>query len=67
MEANRYAGERHPSRPIDAYKEIIDPLVAETSHGVTEMLVVREGGFLETSGDRVFNPLLKALSTEQRC
>jgi Family of unknown function (DUF6547) len=59
-------GERHPSRPIDAYKEIIDQLVAETSHGVTEKLVVREGGFLETSDDRVFNPFLKALSTEQR-
>ena len=52
-------GERHPSRPIDAHKEIIDQLVAETSHGVTEKLIVREGGFLETSDDRVFNPFLR--------
>jgi len=59
-------GERQPSRPIDAYKEIIDQLVTETSHGVTEKIVVREGGFLETSDDRIFNPFLKSLSTEQR-
>ena len=59
-------GERQPSRPIDAYKEIIDQLVTETSRGVTEKLVVREGGFLETSDGRVFNPFLKSLSTEQR-
>lgn len=59
-------GERQPSRPLDAYKEIIDQLVTETSRGVTEKLVVREGGFLETSDGRVFNPFLKSLSTEQR-
>jgi hypothetical protein len=59
-------GERQPSSPIDAYKEIIDQLVTETSNGVNERLVVREGGFLETSDSRVFNPFLRSLSTEQR-
>ncbi len=58
--------ERQLSRPIDAYKEIIDQLVTETSHGVTGKLVLRQGGFLETSDDRVFNPLLTSLSTEHR-
>jgi hypothetical protein len=46
-------GERPPSRPIDAYKEIIDQLVTETSHGVNERLVVREKGFSETSDSRI--------------
>jgi hypothetical protein len=59
-------GERRPSRPIDAYKEIIDQLVTETSHGVTERLVVQEGCFLDTSDRRISNPFLKSLSTEQR-
>jgi hypothetical protein len=59
-------GERRPSRPIDAYKEIIDQLVTETSRGVNERLVVREEGFAETSDSRIFNPLLNALSAEQR-
>lgn len=59
-------GERQLSRPIDAYKEIIDQLVTETSRGVTEKLVVQEGGFLETSDNRVFNPFLRSLSAEQR-
>ena len=53
-------GERQPSRPIDAYKEIIDQLVTETSRGVTEKLVVREGELvLETSDGRVLNPFLR--------
>ena len=59
-------GERPPSRPIDAYKEIIDQLVSETSHGVNERLVVREKGFSETSDSRIFNTFLNALSPEQR-
>jgi len=58
--------EQRPSRPSDAYKEIIDQLVTETSHGVNERLVVREGGFSETSDSRIFNPFLNALSNEQR-
>ena len=58
--------EQRPSRPSDAYKEIIDQLVTETSHGANERLVVREGGFSETSDSRIFNPFLNALSNEQR-
>jgi len=58
--------EQRPSRPSDANKEIIDQLVTETSHGVNERLVVREGGFSETSDSRIFNPFLNALSNEQR-
>jgi hypothetical protein len=57
---------REPSRPIDTYKQIIDQLVTETSHGVTEKIVVRDGGFLEASDGRIFNPLLRTLSDEQR-
>jgi hypothetical protein len=58
--------DRQPSRPIDAYKQIIDQLVSETSQGVREKAVVRETAFPELSDDRVFNPFIKSLSTEQR-
>lgn len=59
-------GERQPSRPIDAYKEIIDQLVTETSYGVREKLVVREGAFSQLSDDRVFNSFVQTLSIDQR-
>ena len=55
---------REPSRPIDAYKAIIDQLVAETSHGVTEKIVVERGAFLETADNAVYNPLLQSLSAD---
>ncbi|HWX92248.1 MAG TPA: DUF6547 family protein [Terriglobales bacterium] len=58
--------DRQPSRPIDAYKQIIDQLVTETSHGVREKAVVRETAFPDLSDDRVFNPFIKSLSTGQR-
>jgi len=58
--------DRQPSRPIDAYKQIIDQLVTETSHGVREKAVVRENAFPDLSDDRVFNPFIKSLSTGQR-
>jgi hypothetical protein len=57
--------DRQP-RPIDAYKQIIDQLVSETSQGVREKAVVRETAFPELSDDPVFNPFIKSLSTEQR-
>jgi hypothetical protein len=58
--------DRQPSRPIEAYKQIIDQLVTETSHGVREKAVVREIAFSDLSDDRVFNPFIKSLSTGQR-
>ena len=58
--------DRQPSRPIEAYKQIIDQLVTETSHGVREKAVVREIAFPDLSDDRVFNPFVKSLSTGQR-
>ena len=58
--------DRQPSRPIDAYKQIIDQLVTETSHGVREKAVVRKNAFPDLSDDRVFNPFIKSLSTGQR-
>jgi len=58
--------DRQPSRPIEAYKQIIDQLVTETSHGVREKAVVRETAFPDLSDDRVFNPFIKSLSTGQR-
>ena len=58
--------DRQPSRPIDAYRQIIDQLVTETSHGVREKAVVQENAFPNLSDDRVFNPFIKSLSTGQR-
>jgi hypothetical protein len=58
--------DRQPSRPIEAYKQIIDQLVTETSHGGREKAVVREISFSDLSDDRVFNPFIKSLSTGQR-
>ena len=58
--------DRQPSRAIEAYKQIIDQLVTETSHGVREKTVVREIAFPDLSDDRVFNPFIKSLSTGQR-
>ena len=54
------------SRPVDAYKAIIDQLVTETSHGVPEKLVVQEGIFSRAPDDGVFNLFVQSLSTEQR-
>jgi hypothetical protein len=58
--------DRNPSRPIDAYKQIIDQLVTETSHGVREKAVVQENAFPDLSNDRTFNPFIKSLTTGQR-
>ena len=58
--------DRQPSRPIDAYKQIIDQLVTETSYGVREKAVLREAAFPDLSDDRAFNPFIKSLSTGQR-
>jgi hypothetical protein len=58
--------EQHSSSPSDVYKQIIDQLVTETSYGVTEKLVVKEGGFSELSDNRVYNSFLQTLSIERR-
>jgi hypothetical protein len=53
-------------QPVDAYKAIIDQLVNETTHSVTQQLVTERGFFLETSDNAVFNPLVRSLTPEQR-
>jgi len=54
------------TRPIDAYKALIDQLVNETSHSVTAKTVVERGTFLETSAYAVFNDLIGPLGPERR-
>lgn len=59
-------GERQPSRPVDAYKEIIDQLVTETSHSVSEKLVSQQGIFSKAPDYQKLNALVQSLSIEQR-
>jgi len=54
------------SRPADAYKAIIDQLVTETSHSVSEKLVAQEGIFSRAPADEALNSLVRSLSTEQQ-
>ena len=54
------------SRPIEAYKAIIDQLAAETSQGVSEKLVAEQGIFSRAPDERVFNSFVQSLSAEQR-
>jgi hypothetical protein len=54
------------SRPLDAYKAIVDQLVRETSHGVSETLVAQEGIFSKAPAEEVFNSFVHSLSPEQR-
>jgi hypothetical protein len=53
-------------QPIDVYKAIIDQLVNETTHSVTQKLVTERGFFLETSDNAVFNELVRSLTPERR-
>jgi len=57
---------RSPAHPLAAYKELIDQLASETSHGVTERIVLEKGAFLERSDDAVYNTLLKSLTIEEK-
>lgn len=58
--------ERQLTRPIDAYKAIVDQLVTETSFGVSERLVAQEGIFSKAPNERAFNSFVQSLSDEQR-
>jgi hypothetical protein len=58
--------ERNPSSPVAAYKEIIDRLASETSHGVSERLVVEQGKFGIAQNDETFNSFVQSLSFEHR-
>jgi hypothetical protein len=53
-------------RPVDAYKALVDQLVNETTHSVTQQLVTERGYFLETADNAVFNKLVRALTPEQQ-
>ncbi|MBZ5504070.1 MAG: hypothetical protein LAO78_01165 [Acidobacteriia bacterium] len=59
-------GERQPSRPIEAYKAIIDQLVTETSHGVNERLVREQGIFRGARDEQGIHAFVQSLTTEQR-
>lgn len=54
------------SQPVDAYKTIIDQLVAETSHGVSESLVTEERIFSKSASEGAANAFVQSLSAEDR-
>jgi hypothetical protein len=53
-------------RPVDAYMAIIDQLVSETSHGVSERLVGEDGIWSKAPREDAANEFVRSLSTEQR-
>lgn len=57
---------QQPSRPIDAYKAIIDQLVTETSHGISVRLVVEESIWSKAPNEEAANAFVRSLSGEQR-
>jgi hypothetical protein len=58
--------DRQPLRPIDAYKAMIDQLVNETSHGLSERLVLEEGVWTKAPDEEPVNAFVRSLSSEQR-
>ena len=57
---------RQPSRPIEAYKAIIDHFVTEASRGIPERLVVEEGIWSRSPNEEAANTFVQSLSIEQR-
>jgi Family of unknown function (DUF6547) len=55
-----------PSRPIDAYKAIIDQLVNETRPGGAGFQVTDKGIFSRVPAHRAFNEFIASLSADQR-
>jgi hypothetical protein len=55
-----------PSRPIDAYKAIIDQLVEETRTGGAGFQVTDNGVFSKAPAHRRFNEFIASLSVDQR-
>ena len=55
-----------PSRPVDAYKVIIDQLVGETRTGGAGFQVADKGIFSKAPAHRRFNEFIAALSVDQR-
>lgn len=53
-------------RPIDTYMAIIDQLVSETSHGVSERLVAEDGIWSRAPREDAANEFVRSLSTDQR-
>jgi hypothetical protein len=54
-----------PSRPIDAYKQIIDDLVEDTPSPAARW-VVEERFFTKAKGEKHMNELVRSLTTAQR-
>jgi hypothetical protein len=55
-----------PSRPVDAYKGIIDQLVTETRTGGGGFQVIDKGIFSKAPAHRRFNEFIASLSPDQR-
>jgi hypothetical protein len=55
-----------PSRPVDAYKAIIDQLVGETRRGGAGFQVADKGIFSKAPAHRRFNGFIASLSADQR-
>ena len=58
--------EQVPTNPTEAYQALIDELVDETSHGVSEALVKEDCIYSKAIGQGPANSLVKSLSAEQR-
>jgi hypothetical protein len=55
-----------PTTPADAYKAIIDQLVNETSHGLSERLVRGSGIYSKAPSEEAANAFVRSLTPEQR-
>ena len=55
-----------PTRPVDAYKAIVDQLVNETRTGGASFQVTDKGSFSKTPAHRRFNEFIGSLSPDQR-
>ena len=55
-----------PSKPVEAYKEIIDQLVNETSHSGPSRRIEEKGVFSNAAVHQPFNEFIRTLSADQR-
>jgi len=55
-----------PETPVEAYKAIIDQLVNETSHGVSERLVRESGIYSKAPREKAANRFVQSLTADQR-
>lgn len=58
--------DKTPSRPVDAYKAIIDELVTVTSRGLSEKLILSEKRWSNAPDENDANKFVRSLSDNQR-